>query len=498
MKNCVKSLGSYLCAVWGIAFLAVVTNGQAYRLVSSIPSNPTCQTHAYGLKVSSNGRWVFYESSCADYSPGAPASSVQNIFGYDLVTGQTKYVSIVPNRRRGSSARLLDVSADGRYVVFSGGIWSVLGQPEPTGIYVRDIQLDTTIQIGNGADYFSRASISANGETVAFDLNRTSSIYTEDTYVWTRSSGQTTLVNMPIGPTSREVSRALGPMVSADGRYVFFNSDFDNLVPIDSNNDFDIFVRDLWTQTTHLVSVNRYGTDSGNGQSFMRTSARNYGSNNSNSVISSNGRYVVFESRAQDLVSGIDTGGLFVRDLVAGTTTLLNANLAYTLNYNAYEPLISADGRFVSFRGQWGFTEFGQPPLPRVTPVYHRDLQLGQTSVLNWQYPNDPSFTYGACRNVGMSADGKFELFTVSASNGSVSREDLYLVDNSTHQTRLIGLGGGYMPVPLYADLSADGSVIAFFTKDRLVEADDDNAKPDLYVYQVASPITTGTKGGAH
>lgn len=479
-------LGALAVLVFSVAPFAI--QAQTYTLVSAIPSNPTCQTHASGLKLSGDGRWVFYESSCADYSPGAPPSSAQNIYGYDLVTGQTKFISVVPNRRRGSGARLLDVSADGRYVVFSGGVAWTLGQPEPVGIYVRDVRSDTTIQISNGADYFTRASISANGETVAFDLNR-ASIYTEDTFVWTRSNGQTTLANVPVRPTTREVSRAFGPMVSADGRYVFFNSDYDNLVSVDNNNNFDIFVRDLWTQTTTLVTVNRSGTDSGNGQSFMRTSARNYGNNNSNSVISADGRYVVFGSSAPDLVTGIDTGGLFVRDLVAGTTTLLNANLSYTSVYNAYEPLISADGRITSFRGQWGFTEFGQPPLPRVNPVYHRDLQLGQTSVLNWQYPNDPSLNYTACRNAGISADGRFELFTVSA-----SREDLYLVDNGFHQTRLIGLGsataGG-----LYVDLSADGLVIAFATKDRLVDADDDNAKPDIYVYRVTSTLlSTGVK----
>lgn len=481
-----------------VLLLTVIANGEPYRLVSSVPSNPTCQTHGVGLKVSSNGRWVFYESSCADYSPGAPPSSEQNIYGYDLETGQTKFVSILPNRRRGSSAALLDVSADGRYVVFSGGVRWILGQPELPGIYIRDIQLGTTIQISDRADSFTRASISANGEAVAFQLNR-DTIYTEDTYVWTRASGQTTLVNVPVRPASSKLSRAFGPMVSTNGRYVFFNSDYDNLVAADTNNDFDIFVRDLGTQTTALVSVNRGGVDSGDGQSFMRTSARNYGSNNSNSVISADGRYVVFGSSARNLVPGIETGGLFIRDLVAGTTALLNANLSYTTCYNAYDPLISADGRFASFRGQWGFAEFGGPLVPLANPVYHRDLQLGQTSLLNWQYPNDVSFNVNTSRNVGISADGRYELFTVTSSSGSIGRENLYWVDNATHQTRLINQGSGSTTGALYADMSADGLVIAFATKDRLVDADDDNQKSDIYVFQGATAIlTTGIKGRSH
>jgi hypothetical protein len=477
-----------------------IARAQTYTLVSSIPSNPTCQTHNTGMTISKNGRWVFYESTCPDLSPGSPVGSVNNIYGYDLETGETKFVSVLPNRRTGASGRLLDVSADGRYVVFSAGIWPALGRPEPSGVYLRDLLNETTIRIGEGADYFTRAAISANGETVAFQKNRGPAIYTEDVYAWTRDTGQTTLVNLQLAPPYTNGGQAIGALVSADGRFVLFTSNLDNLVPSDTNSDFDVFIRDLWTQTTTLVSMNRDGAGSGNGRSYTRDFGRSNIFYNSSSIMSSDGRYVAFASSAQDLVPGINTGGLFVRDMWSGTTTLINANSTSTGVFTAYEPLISADGRMVSFWGNFGSTEFGQTAVPRVDIVYHRNLQSNQTSVLNSVYPNIATRTYTRCTNVGISADGRFELFSVTSSQGgSGSRNDLYIVDNLVAQTRLIGLGNGTAGGARFANMAADGRVVVFETTDKLVPEDDDNGKPDVYVYrQEFRWLNAGGGHGSH
>ena len=107
----------------------------------------------------------------------------------------------------------------------------------------------------------------------------------------------------------------------------------------------DVFVRDLQLGTTTLVSVNRFGTGSGNNSS----SFGRFGG-----PISADGRFVAFTSFASDLVAN-DTNGttkdLFVRDLQLGTTTLVSVNRFGTGsgNSSSFDPLISADGRFVAF-----------------------------------------------------------------------------------------------------------------------------------------------------
>src|SRR5262249_22694554 len=105
----------------------------------------------------------------------------------------------------------------------------------------------------------------------------------------------------------------IGRSISDDGRYVVFGGG-DNIVSGDHNYAPDVFVRDLQTGAVTLVSVNSAGT-TGNAGSGSAT-------------ITPNGRFVVFTSNATDLVSG-DTSSfsnVFVRDLIAGTTTLVSVN----------------------------------------------------------------------------------------------------------------------------------------------------------------------------
>src|SRR6476661_2534745 len=126
--------------------------------------------------------------------------------------------------------------------------------------------------------------------------------------------------------------------ISANGRFVAFQSQASNLVPGDTNNKNDIFVRDLLTNTTTRVSVD---------------SAGNPGNSPSNySAISADGRFVAFQSYASNLVPG-DTNNkndIFVRDLSTNTTTRVSVNSAGIQgDENSFNPSISADGRFVAF-----------------------------------------------------------------------------------------------------------------------------------------------------
>ena len=139
--------------------------------------------------------------------------------------------------------------------------------------------------------------------------------------------------------------RSRSPSISADGTKVAFSSFASDLGPTDTNGTLDVFVRDLTTGTTTLVSVNDFGTDSANNFSLFP-------------VISADGTKVVFISFASDLVP-TDTNGqfdVFVRDLIAGTTTLVSVNDLGTDSGNAdsipfFGALpMSADGTILAFR----------------------------------------------------------------------------------------------------------------------------------------------------
>ena len=130
------------------------------------------------------------------------------------------------------------------------------------------------------------------------------------------------------------------PSLSPDGRFVVFTSAANDLVP--GGNSFyslNVFLRDRTSNTTVLVSGNLSGTGGGNGNSML-------------GQVSTNGQFVVFQSDASNLVPN-DTNGvtdIFVRDLVAGTTTLVSVSTnGGPANGASTDPVMTPDGRYVAF-----------------------------------------------------------------------------------------------------------------------------------------------------
>lgn len=184
-------------------------------------------------------------------------------------------------------------------------------------------------------------------------------------------SGVTHLVSVNQAGTNGGNGNSFLAEVSREGRYVLFESDASNLVANDSNGARDVFVRDLVRGVTMHASVNAAGEGSGNGESASAS-------------ISRDGRYVVFESDATNLVAG-DTNGLrdvFVRDLVDGITTLVSRatdNVAPG-NGAADTAAISADGRLVLFRSSASNLAAGD--TNKLADLFVRDLAAGITTNL--------------------------------------------------------------------------------------------------------------------
>ena len=208
--------------------------------------------------------------------------------------GDTELVSVsIPSAAAGFSANTTQaVSADGRYAVFESSAANVVSGDTNNrrDVFVVDRQTGGV----------SRVSVDSNGAQANSD-----SFY---------------------------------PSISADGRYVAFHSSASNLVAGDANGSQDVFVRDLQSGTTTLVSV-ADGGGAGNNSSYYPS-------------ISADGRYVAFWSYASNLVAG-DTNNrpdVFMRDVQSDTTTLVSvADGGGAGNFDSYYPSISADGRYVAF-----------------------------------------------------------------------------------------------------------------------------------------------------
>jgi len=190
--------------------------------------------------------------------------------------------------------------------------------------------------------------------------------------------------------------------ISADGRYVAFYSEANNLVDGDNNGHYDVFVHDLQTGATSRVSVDSEGNQS-NGGSY-------------NPKISANGRYVAFESSASNLVED-DTNGapdIFVHDRVTGVIT--RASLAYNGSQagGGYDCSISGDGRYVAFTSAASDLVTGDTNSR--DDIFVRDLNPGGTTI-RVSTSADGTQANNQSQAPSISADGRYVVFHSSATN---------------------------------------------------------------------------------
>jgi hypothetical protein len=281
------------------------------------------------------------------------------------------------------------------------------------------------------------------------------------------------------------------PDLSADGRFVVFDSAASNLVAGDTNGAPDVFVRDLRTGTTALVSAAR-GGGPGNGASGAP-------------AISAGGAFVSFASKASNLVAGDSNGvgDVFVRDLVLGRTERISVDgHGRQQNRAAADPFtqisdVSRDGRFVVFDSD--ATNLVRADANQHTDVFLRDRRrhttvLVSASSLNVQGNND-SFS------PLISADGRIVAFQSLASNmapGDGPREDVFVRDLAQRTTSVVGVADDGSPraaelVPQLLQrpaLSADGRIAAFSSTAPNLVAGDTNGREDVFLRLLDAPQT--------
>jgi len=300
--------------------------------------------------ISGNGRYVIFESFSNDLV-AEDTNGDWDIFRRDRVKGTTGKVTVALSGDPAFGGGLnASVSANGRYVAFqSNASTHVEGDLNgQSDVFVRDLKKGVTTRVsvdssGVEADGPSHnPRLSANGRYVVFQSAAENLVAEDgnekiDIFLHDRKQGTTTRVS--VGSAGEEAGAdCIGATVSSSGRYVLFESVADDLVAEDLNETSDVFLHDLKLCTTVRASVDAAGTEA-DGPS-------------NNGMISANGRYVVFESAAMNLVDddGSSTFDVFVRDLKLGTVERLSVSESGAGGDNgSSRARITANGRFVVF-----------------------------------------------------------------------------------------------------------------------------------------------------
>lgn len=300
--------------------------------------------------ISADGRYVAFLSAASNLVAD-DTNNTADIFVHDRQTGQTNRVSVASDGMEGNAlSRHPSISADGRYIAFASRASNLVGNDmnSTLDVFVHDQQTGQTNRVSvasdgtEGNDRSYRPSISANGRYIAFFSNASNLVSGDtngvgDIFVHDRETGQTDRVSIASdGMEGNEQS--LLPTISADGRYIAYDSYASNLVSGDMNSAWDVFVHDRLTGQTNRVSIASDGSE-GNDASITPS-------------ISADGRYIAYDSYASNLVAD-DTNGkadVFVYDRQTGQTSRVSiASDGTQGNDDSAYPSISANGRYIGF-----------------------------------------------------------------------------------------------------------------------------------------------------
>ena len=366
--------------------------------------------------ISADGSRVAFRSFAANLVAG-DSNGFRDVFCRGVFSGQTVIASVASDESPGNQASgPQSVSADGRYVVFSSSANNLVPGDTNGGddIFLRDVVAGTTTRIsvssggvqGNGNSI--SAAISADGNFVAYRSSSTNLVSgdtngVDDIFVTGRLTGVTERVSL--GNSGEQANSTCDyPCLSADGRFVAFESGADNLVGAhnDGNHFFDVFRRDRLNGVTVMISVSSSNAQ-GNGHSLFPS-------------ISADGESVAFSSDASNFVIS-DTNGatdVFVRTPATSSTRIVSLSSAQILGNGASgAPSLSADGRYVAFESVAANLVPGD--TNGVQDVFLRDLLPGTTERVSL----GSSGVEGDARSSwpSISGDGRFVAFESDATN---------------------------------------------------------------------------------
>lgn len=346
-----------------ISFSSLQIFAQSLSLVSVNSAGQAGNGASFGFSISADGRYIAFSSDATNLSPNVSGEFSQN-YVRDMQTGEITLVSANLNgvSSNGYADYTPEISGNGRFVAFWSDATDLVEQTPlvKPNLYIRDLatgtpRLVTTHHLGKKQYRIfptvsflvpGRKKISPDGSFVLFEDYYSLGANLNQIHVlqWDSATGAIRLVSN--AKSNAQVSHggimALLGSQSQDGRFVSYFTYVNGIVPFEEGRRHaKVFLKNMLTGATELISVSRDGEDADGFHQDGRASA--------------DGRYVVFQSDADNLTGVSDTNqssDIFIRDQAAQTTELISKSSSQAASGNGSSILhaVTPDGRFVVFQ----------------------------------------------------------------------------------------------------------------------------------------------------
>ncbi len=357
--------------------------------------------------LSADGTWLVFQTEASN-SFLSDSNGWVDIWRQNRADGALQRVSLTGAGTATDGASFgAATSADGRHIAFTSIAANMLAEDMNgmADIFRRDMETGALLLIsinsdgraGNNVSF--GATITGDGSKLAF-LSAASDLVTADTnnaidvFLRDLSANSMRLVSTAADGSQGNAGALNRPAISADGRFVAFDSLASNLLADDSNGRDDVFLKDMLTGAVTRVSTAADGTQQNGGiQGTLRP------------VISADGRYVAFASSASNLVAG-DTNNaidVFRRDMLTGAIERVSITAGGVQGQrDSLDATISADGRFIAFTSL--APDFAADDRPASADIFLKDMQSGALMLLSRNLSGVPGL--GESVNAAISADG--------------------------------------------------------------------------------------------
>ncbi len=369
---------------------------------------------------------------------------------------------------------------------------SISGNPKNCAdVFVKDLSIDEIMRVSisnNGVsgnnhsgvirEWGSHTSIASDKPFVVFHSDANNLILgvaSRSTYLFDTESNQIQLISID----------SINPVISANGRFVIFQSSNPNLVDNDTNEVDDVFLFDVQTGHIERISV-ATGGEQGNLASGLGYPA----------TLSGDGRFVVFVSKADNLVQNDNNNlpDVFLRDRVLQETIRISTNnedkdLGES-NGGSTNPKLSANGQFIVFQSV--ANNLIQNDTNDITDIFLYHLSTGQIEIISASW--NGGLANGSSGNPDISSNGRWISFSSDADN-LVPRDtnnvtDIFIYDTNTGRTIRVSVnneGEEGNHVSNSPAISGDGSKVAFVSLASNLVPNDSNERWDIFIRNIES-----------